>query len=231
MIASGQIILGIVLGYILFSITESVVHKYILHAKWRTRKSWRKLGYVGFYVYNSWYSHHIVHHCRTFKTNYVTMFDSEQQEKELGKFLTMKGKAQVVLGNYGLRIGNFYERIRYLYPHFPWIIVVCYFGGSWIAMGILVPLFIYIWIAEYVHPFLHLAYSKAIDTASPLMRRVIKTRYFSCLAQHHYLHHKYINCNYNLLLGADWFLGCHKSPNETDRIEMISLGLRSSWRS
>ena len=225
MIASSQTLLGVALGYILFSIFESVVHKYLLHAKWYARSYWRKLGYLGEYIFNSWYSHHVVHHCKTFKTNHVTLFDSEQQEKELRQFLIENNKEQIILSRYGLRIGNCYERIRYLYPHFLWLFIVCYTGGAWFTLGLLIPLFFYIWVAEYVHPYIHLPYRKAIDTAPPLMRLVIKTRYFKYLAQHHYLHHKYINCNFNLMLGADWFLGCHRSPNKNDLIEMNNLGL------
>lgn len=220
-----QILLGIVLGYILFSVTESIVHRYFLHAKWHTRKAWRKLGYVGAYINNSWYSHHVVHHCKTFKTNHVTAFDSEQQKKELNQALIANGNESIILSSYGLRVGNLYEKIRYLYPHYLWVFMVCYFAGSWFALGILVPLFFYIWVAEYVHPYLHLPYNKAIETASPLMQLFIKTSYFKYLAQHHYLHHKYINCNFNLMLGADWFLGCHQSPNEEDQMEMINLAL------
>lgn len=221
----GQIVLGIVLGYILFSITESVVHRYILHAQGRRRKSWRKLGRLGVYINNSWYSHHVVHHNKTFTTNYVTMFDSKQQERELSDFLTKNGKEQIVLNSYGLRVGGFYERLQYLYPHLLWFFVICYLGGVWLTLGALVPLFLYIWVAEYVHPYIHLPYYKAIDAAPSFMRLVIKTRYFKYLARYHFLHHKYISCNFNLMLGGDWFWGCHRSPNKKDLAEMIDLGL------
>jgi len=224
MIALGQIILGIVLGYILFSITESIIHRYILHAKGRRRESWSKLGYLGVYINNSWYSHHVVHHCKTFKTDYVAMFDSKQQERELSDFLTKNGKEQVVLNSYGLRVGSFYEKMQYIYPHLLWLFVICYFGGGWFALGVLVPLFLYVWVAEYVHPYVHLSYNKSIGVASPLMRLAIKTKYFKYLARHHYLHHKYINCNFNLMLGGDWFLGCHRSPNKKDLVEINNLG-------
>lgn len=225
MIALSQIILGIVLGYILFSITESIIHRYILHANERRREAWSKLGYLGVYINNSWYSHYVVHHCKTFKTDHVTMFDSKQQERELSDFLTKNGKEQVVLNSCGLRVGGFYERIQYLYPHLLWLFAICYFGGGWFALGVLVPLFFYVWAAEYVHPYIHLPYNKAISTASPLMRLVIKNKYFKYLARHHYLHHKYINCNFNLMLGGDWFCGCHRSPSKKDLIEINNLGL------
>ncbi|SFE21309.1 hypothetical protein [Nitrosomonas sp. Nm166] len=225
MLASSQVLLGIILGYVFFSIFESIAHKYLLHAKRRTRIYWHKLGYLGKYINNSWFSHHVVHHHKTFRTNHVTLFDSKQQEKELNQLLIENNKREIIHSSYGLRIGNIYEKIRYLYPHFLWLLIVCYAGGGYFTLGILVPLFFYIWIAEYVHPYIHLPYRKAIDIASPIMRLVIKTKYFKYLARHHYLHHKYLNCNFSLMLGADWFLGCHRLPNEIDLIEMSNLGL------
>ncbi len=117
MVTLGQIILGVILGYILFSITESVIHRNILHAKGRRRKSWRKLRHLGVYINNSWYSHHVVHHCKTFRTDYVTMFYSRQQERELSDFLTKNGREQVVLNSSGHRAGSFCESMQYLYPH------------------------------------------------------------------------------------------------------------------
>ena len=106
MIVLGHTVLGMVLGYIFFSIAESVIHKYILHANTRRRRFWDKLGYLGIYINNSWYSHHVVHHCKTFRTDHVTMFDSKQQEQELSDYLTKNGKEQIVLNSYGLRVGG-----------------------------------------------------------------------------------------------------------------------------
>lgn len=56
MMVAGQVISGIVLGYILFSIVESIAHRYCLHARWCTRKSWLESGYLGTYITHSWYS-------------------------------------------------------------------------------------------------------------------------------------------------------------------------------
>lgn len=225
MIAFYQFVLGISLGYLLFSIAESIVHKYFLHAKRQTREYWPKLGFLGTYLQNSWYSHHVAHHHRTFKSNHVTLFDSEHQRKELNQLLTENGKNSIIFSSYGLRVGDFFEKIKYLCPHLPWIITVCYFGGGWFTLGLCIPLCFYIWIAEYVHPYLHFPYNQAINSASTLMRFVLRTQYFRLLTQHHYLHHKYSNCNFNLMLGADRLLGCHQSPNEKELIEINKLGL------
>lgn len=96
MLASGQtLLLGIALGYIFFSIFESIAHRYLLHAKRHTRIYWKNLGCLGEYITNSWYSHYVIHHCRTFRTSHVTIFDSKQQEKELEQFLIENDKVLI----------------------------------------------------------------------------------------------------------------------------------------
>jgi hypothetical protein len=219
------IIPGAVLGYILFSVFECMAHKYVLHAKRSTRNSWARLGSLGAYINDSWYAHHVIHHYKTFQTDHVTQFDSAQQEQELNQWLIARGKRSSVLSNHGLRVGNFLEKIRYLYPHLPWITVVCYLGGGEFAIGVLIPLFFYVWVAEHVHPNMHRPHQEAMRIASPLMKHLLNTRYFKALVRHHYLHHKFVDCNFNLMLGADWFLGCHRSPSKAELLEMSDLGL------
>ena len=68
-------------------------------------------------------------------------------------------------------------------------------------------------------------YEKALKTASPFMKWFLLTPYFKFLAQHHYLHHRYVNCNFNLLLGGDVICRKQRFPNEEDLIEMKKLGL------
>ena len=67
--------------------------------------------------------------------------------------------------------------------------------------------------------------AKALTTASPLMRPFLRSRYFRFLAQHHFLHHKYVHCNYNLLLGGDLVWQRQRYPSREDYREMQALGL------
>lgn len=220
-----QILSGLVLGYLVLSISESASHNHFLHGSRKLRQAWLKLGKVGAYIHNSWYSHHVVHHYRTFRQDHVTQFTSTDEEQGLRSKLTQMGKRQIALNSYGLRVGVAKEWLKYMYPHLPHYSLLCWFGGGWFTVGALGPLFFYGWLAHYVHPYLHLSYDQALKTCSPLMRPFLQSAYFKFLAQHHYLHHRYVDSNFNLLLGGDFFWRRQRFASDIDRQDMQRLGL------
>ncbi|MFN8674426.1 MAG: hypothetical protein U0457_20395 [Candidatus Sericytochromatia bacterium] len=220
-----HIIIGIVIGYIVLSISESASHNYFLHGEKKIRIFWEKLGKLGSYILNSWYSHHVVHHYKTFKKDYVTQFSSKEEEEKLKNELFLIGKKQIVLNSYGLRVGSSKEWIKYSYPHLPHYLLMCYIGGFWFTIGAIFPLFFYEWLAHFVHPYLHMSYNEALKNSSPFIRWFLLTPYFKFLAQHHYLHHRYVNCNFNLLLGGDFFWKRQRFSTEANLLEMEKLGL------
>lgn len=220
-----QIIEGVLLGYLVLCISESASHHHFLHASPKIRKFWSRIGAIGDYIHNSWYSHHVVHHYRTFKQDYVTQFRSAQEESALREDLTRRGKKQIALNSYGLRVGSPKEFIKYVYPHVPHYALLCYLGGPWFSLGALGPVFFYQWLAHFAHPYLHMNYTEALKQASPLMRPFLRSGYFRFLAQHHFLHHKYVDCNFNLLLGGDLIWRCQRLPNQEDYQEMQALGM------
>lgn len=225
MIEFREVLFGLFMSYFSVSITESLSHGKLLHASNRRVRSWSKLGVIGAYIRASWYSHHVVHHFRTFRTNYVTMFSSSAEEKDLKNSLIETGKEQVVLNSYGLRVGGTYRKIQYLYTHIIQLVLICYFCGNWPALGVLIVVVFYVWLAECIHPYIHLPYSDALRLTNGPMKLFVRSSYFKYLASHHFIHHKYIDCNFNLVLGGDYFLRCHRPPSSTDIAEMKSLGL------
>ncbi len=226
-----QIITGLTLGYLVLCISESASHNHFLHGSRKIRDLWLKLGKPGAYIQNSWYSHHVVHHYRTFKQDHVTQFTSTAEEQTLRSTLSEMGKAQIARNSYGLRVGAPKEWLKYLYPHLPHYALLCWLGGGWFTLGALVPLYFYGWLAHFVHPYLHLSYTESLKSCSPLMRLFLRTPYFKFLAQHHYLHHRYVNCNFNLLLGGDFFWRSQRFSTAADRQEMQRLGiyLNKKW--
>ncbi len=58
-----------------------------------------------------------------------------------------------------------------------------------------------------------------------LLRWMLKAGYIRFLRQHHYPHHRYSDCNFNLLLGGDVVLGRYRVPTAQDWDEMCRLGL------
>jgi hypothetical protein len=220
-----QILTGLVVGYIILSISESACHNFLLHGTKKLLNFWSKVGKFGGYMLHSWYSHHVVHHYRTYKNDYITQFTSEEEETKLREDLTAMGKKQIALNSYGLRVGSPKEWVKYSYPHLPHYLTMCFIGGGWFSVGAIFPLFFYEWLAHYIHPYMHMPYEQALKTASPLMRLFLLTPYFKFLAQHHYLHHRYVDCNFNLLLGGDIIWQCQRFANEEDILELKKLGL------
>ncbi len=43
--------------------------------------------------------------------------------------------------------------------------------------------------------------------------------------RNHFMHHRYPNHNFNLLLGGDYLLGYHKVPSKEDKREMTKIGI------
>jgi len=74
-------------------------------------------------------------------------------------------------------------------------------------------------------PYLHRPHEEVVAGVSPVLRWVLKTRYVRFLRCHHYLHHRYGDCNFNLLLGGDIVLGRSRRPTTQDWDEMCRLGL------
>jgi hypothetical protein len=59
-----------------------------------------------------------------------------------------------------------------------------------------------------------------------LLGLLMDSRYIRAVRRHHYLHHKYLDCNFNLLLGGDWLLGVHRSPTPANLDAMSEIGIR-----
>jgi hypothetical protein len=79
-------------------------------------------------------------------------------------------------------------------------------------------------LAQFIPAYLHMRYRDVIDRGPFVVRALAKTAYFRYLARHHWLHHRYTNCNYNLLLGGDYVLGVWRRAENEDLDDMALLG-------
>lgn len=226
MIIAAQIVLGLFCGYFVISICESFFHRTIQHASPSLRLLYEKRGWIGEYLTYAWYAHHVVHHSLTFRKNHITQFRSEEERARLDSHLKARHSGYIIECSYGLILGGrvkYYA--QYMAPTVPIFILLCCIGGSWFTLGACLPLCLWPMLAQFVHPYLHMRYRDVIDRAPFVVRVLAKTAYFRYLARHHWLHHRYINCNYNLLLGGDCVLGVWRNANEEDLDEIRSIGL------
>jgi hypothetical protein len=216
-----KIIGGVVIGYLTVSLCESFFHRTIQHASPGFRKMCRRLSTPGSWFHSAWLSHHVVHHCLTYKVGHFTQFTNAEEERNLRQMLIKKGRGNFVKRDYGVRIGGPSDIVLYMAPTMPVFIAVCYFGGLWFTLGAILPLVFWPLVAQFIHPYLHMTRTQAMSCAPLAIRLFLRTPYYRYLFCHHWLHHKYEDCNFNLVLGGDVFLGCQQWPTD-EELSLIS---------
>ena len=226
MIVAAEVLSGLFCGYLTISVCESFFHRTIQHASPALRFLYGKWGLAGESLTHAWYSHHVVHHFLTFRKNHVTQFSNEEERARLDLHLNARRFGYITECRYGLIVGDrpkYYA--MYMAPTVPIFILLCCIGGSWFTIGACLPLCVWPMLAQFVHRYLHMRYRDVIDRGPFVIRVLAKTAYFRYLARHHWLHHRYTNCNYNLLLGGDYVLGVWRNANDEDLDEIRSIGL------
>jgi hypothetical protein len=221
-----DVISGLVSGYLTLSLCESFFHRTIQHADAAQRRLYKKLGPLGQALRDAWYSHHMVHHILTFRANHVTQFAHEDERAMLDAGLKGRRFDDILQSKYGTILGSRPKAyLRFIAPTLPIFSSVCYLGGAWFSIGAIVPLFGWVMLAQCIHPYLHMRRDDVIERGSFAIRALAQTGYFKYLARHHWLHHRYESCNYNLLLGGDHLLGVQRGASAEDLDEMRAIGL------
>ena len=221
-----QVVLGLVCGYLTISVCESLFHRIIQHASLRVRRFYAKVGRLGETCTQAWYSHHVVHHVLTYRRSHVRQFADSGEQARLDAHLAAKGRHDVIATRYGATIGvRSRDYLWYMAPTLPFFVALCLLGGAWFSIGALFPLMAWPILAQVVHPYLHMSYDEIATTAPTWFRAFARTCYFRRLAQHHWLHHHYGDCNFNLLQGGDLLLRVHRTASEKDLRDMRAIGL------
>ncbi len=150
----------------------------------------------------------------------MTQFTSEHERERLDQ--SMQGPQDVLIRRerYGMTLRGI-GIVRFNLPMVPVVLLIGLVCGPWVLVGALPSLAVYSCLAMFVHPYLHRPHD-AVAGASPVLRWML---YIQSLRQHHYLHHRYSDCNFNLLLGWDGVLGRYRVPTTRDWDEMCRLGL------
>lgn len=218
-----EIVAGALIGYLLVCICESFFHRTIQHASPLFRRLCLSLRTLGGPFRMAWLSHHLIHHCLTYRRNHTTQFDSADEEQALRKRFQQAGCPRALEGDYGIRIGGATDILLYMAPTLPIYALVCFLGGLWFTAGALLPLAVWPLLAQYVHPYLHMTHAEARQRAPRLMRLFMATPYFRYLFRHHWLHHRHPDWNFNLVLGGDFLLGTHRRATEAELREIDDL--------
>ncbi len=98
---------GAILGYLIVSVAESFLHNNVQHGRARVRKFWEQHPTLMGSFSKAYFSHHIIHHSRTFRKNHVTQFRSQEEKARLDAELTGMRGALIQRERYGLSLEEF----------------------------------------------------------------------------------------------------------------------------
>lgn len=222
-----QISFGLIAGYLSATLSESAFHRLVGHASPSHQRAWRnKPDFFSPFIL-SHFRHGIVHHHLTFRSDFLTKFADCQEKDRVTALAHKKGDIEIAADHcdFGLTIGwlgFFYFNLVTL----PFVPVILLLVGPIGASAYALMLVITPSLSRWIHPYLHQDIRKPGGNVPIVIRLLLNSGYFRTVRRHHYLHHKYLDCNYNLLLGGDWLLGVHRSPTPTDLSEMNNIGIR-----
>ena len=240
--AALMIVGGFLIGYMVSTLIESILHQKISDAPKKTVNFWMRYPRFFAIFINANYSHHVIHHRKTFRKNYVTEFEDDQERNALDKVLAARGTHGNIIrkSHYAIKLQGTGVLV-FILPFIPVIALLFtisppMFAGAFSVATTLSPL-----LNNFIHPYLHMPHEEAIRRAPKGIVLFLKTSYFRKMIRHHYVHHKYVACNFNLLLGGDWLRQSFRNffsrreaapkhrvnrlPSATDEEEMRKLGL------
>lgn len=220
-----QIMVGVTLGYVTVSLAESFLHRNAQHANTKIRRLVEKLGRVGGPLLRIHASHAIVHHGKTYRDSHVRQFRSEAEQAALDRWiLETQGNRRIIDEKYGTSLAGL-GILSFIAPVLPVFAAYALILPAPALMSTLIALIIYPLASLLLHPYLHMTRGEALARASRPMRLLLDTRYVRFISRHHYLHHRYIHCNYNLLWLGDLLLGRHRAPSHRDLQDMRNIGM------
>jgi hypothetical protein len=223
----GALTIGLAIGYVAASLLESYMHQRVGHAPCRSVRRWERHPRLFRSPIDTRYSHHVVHHRRSFRQDHVTQFRSDEERARVDLELGCRGaqSGRIRRSGYGLRLQGD-GALAYLVPVLPTLPLLWFPWGAAAAIGVCTALALPPLLSHFIHRYLHMPHERALKDAPALTAWLLGRGYFRAMARSHYLHHRYMAFNFNLLLGGDVLRGCHRAPAAADLLEMQRLGLR-----
>jgi hypothetical protein len=221
-----QLAIGFVSGYIAASLIESFMHQHVSDAPQKTLRRWERYpGFFGYFI-RTRYSHHVIHHRRTFKQDFVTQFRSNAERAALDAELRQQGAhgKMILESRYAVKLHGS-GALVFVAPLLPAMMFagICFNAPT--AAGATVALALPALLSNFVHPYLHMRHDEALLQAPWFISLLLRTWYFRAMARNHYMHHRYVASNFNLLLGGDLLRLTYRRPGPTDLAVMARLGI------
>ena len=221
-----QLLIGFVSGYIAASLIESFMHQHVSDAPQKTVRLWERYPALFGYFMRTRYSHHVVHHRRTFKQDFVTQFRNDAERDALDAELGQKGAhGKIILeSDYAVKLHGS-GALVFVAPLLPAVLAAGICLNAPAAIGATAALALPPLLSNFVHPYLHMRHEEALLQAPWFVSLLLGTWYFRAMARNHYMHHRYVASNFNLLLGGDLLRLKYRRPGLTDQVVMAQLGI------
>lgn len=220
-----EIILGTLLGLLSATVTESFGHRFFGHpSRWQL-KLYFKYPHLFYPVLKAYYQHLVIHHHKTYQLDLFTQFRDAEEKREIDSWIRSKFSRKfanlIWLERYNLTLKGVDGTLPFVLPFFVGPILIGLVLGP-VAFGAsAVMAFVPMLFSKYLHPLVH--HPEEISSASLIVQRVARTKYMRRVVQNHFLHHKYSDTNFNLLLGGDYLLGVRQRMSKEDHLEFEAL--------
>jgi hypothetical protein len=205
---------GFLIGYLAGSLLESILHEYVSDAPARFMRFWHRHPRLFRVMINSQFSHHVIHHYKTFRRDHVTQFETAQERELLEAQLLARGRhGRIIIdGNFANRVhaeGAFVFALPAILVGAALALVAPVAVAIGAAIGLsLPPLFSY-----FLHPYFHMRFEDGQKVAPPAIRLLLRTRYMRAIYRNHFMHHRHGGTsNYNLVLGPTSCAPARASP-------------------
>jgi hypothetical protein len=218
--------LGLMIGYIAGSFIESVAHQYISDAPAHWRRFWKRHPRLFRQLLETFYSHHVVHHVRTFRKDHVTQFSSFNEKDRLDEDLKRRGRHGELIrrARYAIKLQS-EGAVTFVAPLLAFWPVIYVTFEIWIALGAMVTMAVPPILSNWVHPYLHMRQVDACKIAPKWISFLLRSAYGRKMVKNHFLHHRYEDCCYNLALGGDILRGTERQASTEDLADMERIGL------
>ncbi len=211
-------LIGLLLGYISGTVTESLGHKYFGHPRKWQRALYRKYPSLFSPFLNPMYQHLIIHHGKTYQSHIFQQFESLDHKRMVDSWIQRKLNSKLAnliwLEHYNLTLKGLSGTLPFAIPFLIGPLIIGLIFGSSAFLGALILAFSPVWMSKYIHPLIH--NPQSIPESHKLIRWIARGPLGLWALKNHYIHHKYPEYNFNLVPGGDYLTGHFKklSPSE-----------------
>lgn len=216
-----NLLIGIIGGYVAATLAESLQHRLFGHAPSCFRKVWKFFPKYLEWFRLVWWSHTVIHHGLAAGNQFTAPLTPSPEVIER----MTQGQRQTVQGNHLGLTTQWSDFIWFLWLPMSTIPLLWASLGDQDALAAIVPMLLPPLFSKFVHRHIHSPYDVAICESSLPTRWLLKTRYGRAMIRHHWMHHRYADSNFNLLLGGDWILGTGRRPTDNDIRHMSEQGI------